>query len=219
MAERLQRNTARLIYVAGRPSKLFGTNLRHHHSNDAISGCHKSHRDVSMCVLHLHDKRCSLGIHESLVMIVTSFAFRSPLRPFRGNFSVKCTFLYVLQFHSNLFSVVLAQRRLTLRCRCINASTSTPPRLCTFTSSHAHIRRSTSPPPHTPTHLRIHITSVNPHCHSFTSALSFCLSTYLFSHLCTFASSHAQICRSHPHCHSFTSALSFYISFLLIFQI
>ena len=41
MAERLQRNTPRLIYVAGRPWRLFGANLRHHHSNDAISDCHK----------------------------------------------------------------------------------------------------------------------------------------------------------------------------------
>ena len=37
-----------------------------------------SYLDVSACVLHLHDKRCSLGIHESLLMIVTSFALRSP---------------------------------------------------------------------------------------------------------------------------------------------
>ena len=66
----------------------------------------------------------------------------------------------------------------TLRCRCICASTSTPPHL------------------HTPTHLHIYITSVHPHCHSFTSAFSFFLSTYLFSHLCTFTSSHAHICRS-----------------------
>ena len=68
-----------------------------------------------------------------------------------------------------------------LRCRCICASTSTHPHPCTFTSPHAHIRRSTSLNLHTPTHLHIHITPAHPHCHSFTSALSFSLSTYLFS--------------------------------------
>ena len=205
MAGRLQRNAPRLIYVAGRPSRLFGMNLRHHRSNDAISGCRKkSHRDVCMCVLHPHDKRCSLGIHESLVMIVTSFALRSPLRPFRGNFSVKCE-MYVLQFYSNLFSVVLAQLRLTLRCRCVDASTSTPPRLCTFTSSHAHIRRSTSPPHHTHTsaHLYHLCTSTLSLLHI---CLSFFLSTYLFSRLCTFTSSHAHIHRStSPPPYSYTS--------------
>ena len=36
---------------------------------------------------------------------------------------------------------------------------------------------------HTPTrHLHIYITPAHPHCHSFTSALSFSLSTYLFSY-------------------------------------
>ena len=123
-----------------------------------------------MCVLHLHDKR----IHESLVMIVTSFTLR--------------------QFCLNLFSVVLAQLRLTLRCRCIDASTSTPPHLSTFTSSHAHIRRSTSPPHHT--HTSAHLYHI---CTSTLSLLHICpvfLSTYLFSRLCAFTSSHAHIHRS-----------------------
>ena len=106
-----------------------------------------------MCVLHLHDKQCSLGIHESLVTIVTSFTLRSPC-----SWKLQCE-MYVLQFYLNLFSVVLAQLRLTLRCHCIDASTSTPPHLSTFTSSHAHIRRSTSPPPYIYrpiSHLHIH---------------------------------------------------------------
>ena len=133
-----------------------------------------------MCVLHLHDKRCSLGIHESLVMIVMSFTLRSPCW-----WKLQCE-MYVLQFCLNLFSVVLAQLRLTLPCRCIDASTSTPPHLSTFTSSHLT----------TPTHLRIYITSVHPHCRSFTSVLSFFLSTYLFSRLCALTSSHAHIHRS-----------------------
>ena len=149
----------------------------------------KSHRDVSMCVLHLHDKRCSLGIHESLVMIVTSFTLRSPC-----SWKLQCK-MYVLQFYLNRFSVVLAQLRLTLRCRCIDASTSTP-----LTSLHLHLHTLTSAdlPLHltTPTHLHIYITSVHPHCRSFTSVLSFFLSTYLFSRLCAFTSSHAHIHRS-----------------------
>ena len=140
--------------------------------------------------------------------------------------------VYVLQFYLNLFSVVLAQLRLTLRCRCIDASTFTPPHLSTFTSSHAHIRRSTSPHPHICTsisHLYIH--TVAP---SHLSCLSFFLSFFLsflsflsfISSLCIyiFARSHPQIdspppyilqiyiARAHPHCHSFTSTLSFSLS-------
>ena len=76
MAERLQRNTPRLIYVAGCPSKLSGTNLRHLHSNDAISGCHKRVIVTLVCVYFTFmtsDVRLEyLGIHESLVMIVMS---------------------------------------------------------------------------------------------------------------------------------------------------
>ena len=125
-----------------------------------------------MCVLHLHDKRCSLGIHESLVMIVTSFTLRSPC-----SWKLQCE-MCVLQFCLNLFSVVLAQLRLTLRCRCIDASTSTPP-----TSLHLHLHTLTAAdlPLHltTPTHLHIYITSVHPHCRSFTSVLSFFL--HIFS--------------------------------------
>ena len=154
-------------------------------------------------------------------MIVTSFTLRSPC-----SWKLQCE-MYVLQFYLNLFSVVLAQLRLTWRCRCIDASTSTPPHLSTFkfTSSHAHIRRSTSPPHHTHTSAHLYITSVHPHCRSFTSVLSFCLSFYIsfLSSLCIyiFARSHRQIYLStsihlqiyivpaHPHCHSFTSTLSF----------
>ena len=102
--------------------------------------------------------------------------------------------MYVLQFYSSLFSVVLAPLRLTLRCRCVDASTSTPPHHCTFTSSHAHIRRSTSPPHHT--HTSAHLYHL---CTSTLSLLHICpvfLSLYLFSRLCTFTSSHAHIHRS-----------------------
>ena len=146
-----------------------------------------------MCVLHLHDKRCSLGIHESLVMIATSFTLRSPC-----SWKLQCE-MYVLQFYLNLFSVVLAQLRLTLRCRCIDASTSTPPHLSTFTSSHAHIRRSTSPPHHT--HTSAHLYNISHLCihtvaPSHLSCLSFFLSTYLFFRLCAFTSSHVHIHRS-----------------------
>ena len=136
-----------------------------------------------MCVLHLHDKRCSLGIHESLVMIVASVTLRSPC-----SWKLQCE-MYVLQFYLNLFSAVLAQLRLTLRCRCIDASTSTP-----LTPLHLHLHTLTSADLHlhltTPTHLHIYITSVHPlqiyialahpHCHSFTSTLSFSLSIHFF---------------------------------------
>ena len=175
-----------------------------------------------MCAHHLHDKRCSLGIHVSLVMIVTSFTLRSPC-----SWKLQCE-MYVLQFYFNFFGVVLAQLRLTLRCRCIDASTSTPPHLSTFTSSHAHIRRSTSPPHHI--HTSAHLYHI---CTCTLSLLHICpvfLSTYLFSRLCAFTSSHARIHRSTspPHtsthlyrtCTSLLSLLhvhpfflSFYISF------
>ena len=84
MAERLQRNTPRLIRVAGRPPRLFGTKLRHHRLNDGIRGCRKKGRDVDMYLLHLHDKRCAVGTHESLVLIVMSFALRSQCWWFEG---------------------------------------------------------------------------------------------------------------------------------------
>jgi len=155
-------------------------------------------------------------------MIVTSFTLRSPC-----SWKLQCE-MYVLQFYLNLFSVVLAQLRLTLRCRCIDASTSTPPHLSTFTSSHAHIRRSTSPPHHT--HTSAHLYHI---CTSTLSLLHICpvfLSFYIsfLSYLCIyiFARSHPQIylstlhlhtstdlhrtCASH--CHSFTSTLSFSLS-------
>ena len=153
-------------------------------------------------------------------MIVTSFTLRSPC-----SWKLQCE-MYVLQFYLNLFSVVLAQLRLTLRCRCIDASTSTPPHLSTFTSSHAHIRRSTSPPHHT--HTSAHLYHI---CTSTLSLLHICpvfLSFYIsfLSSLCIyiFARSHPQIYLStsmhlqiyiapaHPHCHSFTSTLSFSLS-------
>ena len=125
-------------------------------------------------------------------MIVTSLTLRSPC-----SWKLQCD-MYVLQFYLNLFSVVLAQLRLTLRCRCIDASTSTPPHLSTFTSSHAHIRRSTSPPHHTHTsaHLYHICTSTLSLLHICPVFLSFLLSTYLFSRLCAFTSSCAHIHRS-----------------------
>ena len=92
-------------------------------------------------------------------MIVTSFTLRSPC-----TWKLQCE-MYVLQFYLNLFSVALAQLRLTLRCRCIDASTSTPPHLSTlassyiFTRSRPQIYLSTSPHPHICTsisHLYIH---------------------------------------------------------------
>ena len=84
MAERLQRSTPRLICVAGRPSRLFGTKLRHHRLDDGIRDCRKKRRDVDMCLLHLRDKRCAVGTHESLVLIVMSFALRSQCWCFEG---------------------------------------------------------------------------------------------------------------------------------------
>ena len=113
-------------------------------------------------------------------MIVTSFTLRSPC-----SWKLQCE-MYVLQLYLNLFSVVLAQLRLTLRCRCIDASTSTPPHLSTFTSSHAHIRRSTSPPHHT--HTSAHLYHI---CTSTLSLLHICpvfLSFYIsfLSSLCIY---------------------------------
>ena len=136
-----------------------------------------------MCVLHLHDKRCSLGIHESLVMIVTSFTLRSPC-----SCKLQCE-MYVLQFYLNLFRVVLAQLRLTLRCRCMDASTSTPPHLSTFTSSHTHIRRSTSPPHHT--HTSAHLYHI---CTSTLSLLHICpVFLSFFLHIFSLVSVHLHL--------------------------
>ena len=133
-------------------------------------------------------------------MIVTSFTLRSPC-----SWKLQCE-MYVLQFYLNLFSVVLAQLRLTLRCRCIDASTSTPPHLSTFTSSHAHIRRSTSPPHHT--HTSAHLYHI---CTSTLSLLHICpvfLSFYIsfLSSLCIyiFARSHPQI---YLHLHTSTESI------------
>ena len=135
--------------------------------------------------------------------------------------------MYVLQFHSNLFSFALAQLRLTLRCRCVYASTP----ICAFISSHANIRRSTSPPPHAHTSIYIY--------HICTSTLSFLhirplflsffflsfyisflspLDIYIFAHshlqiyLSTSTHLHSYIAPTYPHCHSFTSTLSFSLS-------
>ena len=66
------------------PSRLFGTKPRHHRLNDGIRGCRKKGRDVDVCLLHLLDKRCAVGTHESLVLIVTSFALRSQCWCFQG---------------------------------------------------------------------------------------------------------------------------------------
>ena len=177
-----------------------------------------------MCVLHLHDKRCSLGIHESLVMIVVC----SPC-----SWQLQCE-MYVLQFYSNLFSVVLAQLRLTLRCRCIDASPSTPPHLCTFkiyifTRSHPQIYLSTSPHPHicASAHLYHICTSTLSLLHICPVFLSLYISflsplyIYIFArshpqiYLCTSIHLHIYIAPAHPHCHSFTSTLSFSLSIYL----
>ena len=84
MAERLQRSTPRLVCVAGRPSRLFGTKLRHHRLDDGIRNCRRKGRDVDMCLLHLRDNRCTVGTQESLVLIVMSFAPRSHCWCFEG---------------------------------------------------------------------------------------------------------------------------------------
>ena len=169
-------------------------------------------------------------------MIVTSFALRSPLRPFRGNFSVTCTF----------FSFIRTSSALYLRNQGCAAVASAHLRLHPLTSVHIDLHTPTSAdlPLHltTPTHLHIYITSVHPHCHSFTSALSFFLSFFLLSfflHIFSLASVHLHLrmltCTDLP-LHLHTSAhlyrtctstlsllhvhplfLSFYISFLFIF--
>ena len=137
-------------------------------------------------------------------MIATSFTLRSPC-----SWKLQCE-MYVLQFQLNLFSVVLAQLRLTLHCRCIDASTSTPPHLSTFTCSHAHIRRSTSPPPHTSAHLYHICTSTLSLLHI--CPLSFFLSTSFLSSLCIYI-----FARSHPQIYLSTSMhLQIYISHLHI---
>ena len=165
------------------------------------------------------------GTHESLVMIVTSFALRSQCW-----WQLQCE-MYVLQFCLNFFSVVLAQLRLMLRCRCVDASPSTSPRLSTFTSWHARIPRSTSPPHHT--HTSAHLYHI---CTSTLSLLDFCpvfLSFFLSFllhiilsplYIYIVARSHQRIylptsihlqiyiAPAHPHCHSFTSTLSFSLS-------
>ena len=146
-------------------------------------------------------------------MIVTSFTLRSPC-----SWKLQCE-MYVLQFYLNLFSVVLAQLRLTLRCRCIDASTSTHPHLSTFRSSHAHLRRSTSPPHHTHictsiSHLYIHtVAPSHLSCFSFFLHIFSLVSVHL--HLRTLTSTvyiYIYIAPAHPHCHSFTSTLSFSLS-------
>ena len=76
-----------------------------------------------------------------------------------------------------------------MRCRCVDASTSTPPHLCRFTSSHAHIRRCTSP------HPRI-CTSISPlYIHTITPSHLSCLSFFLsfFLHIFSLASVHLHL--------------------------
>ena len=153
-------------------------------------------------------------------MIVTSFALRSPC-----SWQLQCE-MYVLQFYLNLFSVVLAQLRSTLRCRRIYVCTPSPLYMFIFTRSHLQIYLSTSP------RLHIYITSVHPHCHSFTSVLSFVLSTYLFSlvsvhlHLGTLTSTDLPVhlhtsthSISHLHIHTVTPSRPPFLSiFLYIFS-
>ena len=124
-------------------------------------------------------------------MIATSFTLRSPC-----SWELQCE-MYVLQFYLNLFSVVLAQLRLTLR-------------IYIFTRSHPQIYFSTSPHPHICTSiLHLYIHTVAP---SHVSCLSFFLSTYLFSRLCAFTSSQAHIHRStSPPPYIYTSILHLHI--------
>ena len=115
-------------------------------------------------------------------MIVTSFTLMSPC-----SWKLQCE-MYVLQFYLNLFSVVLAQLRLTLHCRCIDASTSTPLSF-TFTSSHAHIRRSTSPPHHA--HTSAHLYHI---CTSTLSLLHICpVFLSFFLHIFSLVSVHLHL--------------------------
>ena len=168
-----------------------------------------------MRVLHLHDKRCSLGIHESLVMIVTSFTLRSPC-----SWKLQCE-MYVLQFGLNLFRVVLAQLRVDVALplhRRIYVYIPSPLYIYIFTRSHPQIYLSTTPHPHICTsisHLYIH--TVAP---SHLSCLSFFL--HIFSlvlplhlhastHLYRTCTSTQSLLRVHPFFLSFF--LSFYISF------
>ena len=59
------------------------------------------------------------------------------------------------------------------------------PHLSTFTASRRTLTSADLPLYlHTPTHLHMYVTPAHPHCHSFTSALSFSFSTYLFSSYC-----------------------------------
>ena len=146
-------------------------------------------------------------------MIVTSFTLRSPCS-WKLQYVRSSVLVEPLQRCTCTTKVDVAlplHRRIT--------STSTPPHLSTFTSSHAHIRRSTSLHLTTPTHLHIYITSVHPHSRSFTSVLSFFLSTYLLSRLCAFTSSYAHIHRSTsppPYIHRSMSHLRITLSLLHI---
>ena len=135
-----------------------------------------------MCVLHLHDKRCSLGIHESLVLIATSFTLRSPC-----SWKLQCE-MYVLQFCLNLFSVVLAQLykvdvALPLHRR-IYVYTPSPLHIYIFTRSHPQIYLSTSAHPHICTsisHLYIHYSSLSHlHIHTVTPSHPPSLSLFLY---------------------------------------
>ena len=98
--------------------------------------------------------------------------------------------MYVLQFYLNLFSVVLAQLRLTLRCRCIDASTST---VHPLTSLHLHLHTLTSAdlPLHltTPTHLRIYIS----HLYIHTVAPSHLSCLPFFLHIFSLVSVHLHL--------------------------
>ena len=140
-----------------------------------------------MCVLHLHEKRCSLGRHESLVMIVTSFTLRSPC-----SWKLECE-MYVLQFYLNLFSAGLAQPsvsyatlvletwRFTFGGSLVGNAGFGDLVLHLWRKSRTKRRRSTSVYRDAPTHRRSYIPPAHPHRHSFTSALSFFLCTPFFS--------------------------------------
>ena len=150
----------------------------------------KSHRDVSVCVLHLHDKRCSLGIHESLVMIVTSFTLRSPYSQ-----KLQCE-MYVLQFCFEPLQ----------RCACatkVDVALPLHRRIYVYAPSplfiyYLHTLTSADLPLHltTPTHLRIYISHLRIHtvAPSHLSCLAFFLSFFLsFLHIFSLVSVHKHL--------------------------
>ena len=181
MAERLQRNTPRLIYVAVRPSRLFGTNLRHRRSDDAIRGCHKK---VILTLVYV----CTSPPRQ------TMFAWNT--RVASHDRDVVCSQVALTSLHFHLRTLTSADLPLT----------SPHPHICTsishlyihtvapshlsclsiflhifslvyiFARSHPQIYLYTAP------YIYVfYIAPAHPHCHPFTSTLSFSVSIYIFS--------------------------------------